>query len=267
MLGKFRLVIVLSLAALALLLLLPFQIIGLMCWPKLAGWVPVIFHRILLKLFGVRVKVVGSPTGARPHMMVVNHVSWLDIPVLSAVEPLSFVAKADMAVWPFFGKLAKLQRTIFVQREARRSSGEQANDIAGRLSAKDTIVLFPEGTTSDGNLLYPFKTPLFEAARYALVASEQDHAVIQPVAIEYASLHGLPISRQWRPLIAWPGDVGLAEHFLPLVARGALDVTVHFGEPILFTAESKRKIVAAQARANIRAMLTGEALDSFPTSR
>lgn len=267
MFGKTRLVFVLLLAVLALLVLLPFQIIGLLVWPGLAGWVPVVFHRILLKLFGVRVHMTGSLTGARPHMIVANHVSWLDIPVLSAIEPLSFVAKADMASWPLFGRLAKLQRTIFIKREVRRSSGQQANDIADRLSAKDTIVLFPEGTTSDGNLLYPFKTPLFEAARYALVTSKQDHAVIQPVAIEYAKLHGLPISRQWRQLVAWPGEVGLAEHFLPLVAGGALDVTLHFGEPILFTAESKRKIVAAQARANIRAMLTGEALDSFPTSR
>lgn len=262
MTGKARLVVVLSLAVLTVFVLLPFQLLGILMWPWLAGRVPILFHKILTWLIGVRIHTSGKMSGSRPLLIVSNHVSWLDIPVLSTLGPLSFVAKAEMAGWPFFGQLAWLQRTIFVKREARRRSGDQANAIADRLSAKDIIVLFPEGTTSDGHQMVPFKTPLFEAARFALVTSDQDHAVVQPVAIDYTRLHGLPLGRQWRQRVAWPGEVGLGEHLLPLIEKGALDVTVHFGEPILFTAQSKRKEVAAQARASIRAMLGTEPLDS-----
>jgi len=123
-------------------------------------------------------------------------------------------------------------------------------------------VRIPEGTTSDGHELCPFKTPLFEAARFAVVASDHDHALIQPVALDYSHLHGLPIARQWRQHIAWPGDVGLAESLLPLIRKGALDVTIHCGEPIIFTADSKRKIVAQQSRQSIRALLGKASLDS-----
>ena len=253
--GRIRVVVVLTLAMALILVLLPLQIVGLILFPPVARWVPVFFHKCLTFLFGIRVSTRNKPSKSRPLLIISNHVSWVDIIVLSSVLPLSFVAKAEMIAWPIFGQLAQLQRTIFVRREERRRSGEQASEIAERLQEKDVIVLFPEGTTSDGHELYPFKTALFEAARFALVASEEDHALIQPVALSYSRIHGLPIGRQWRQQVAWPGDVGLGEHFLPFIAIGAVDVTICFGEPILFTPESNRKEVAAEARQKIRAML------------
>ncbi len=258
MVGRVRLVSVLGLIALTVIVLLPFQLLGLLCWPWLAKNLPILFHRIVLFLLGVRVKISGEPAKARPLLIVANHVSWLDIVVLSSIMPISFVAKAEMKSWPVFGQMAWLQRTIFVKREERRRASHQANEIAERLSAHDAIVLFPEGTTSDGHGLYPFKTTLFEAARFALVTSEQDHAIIQPVAVDYSRLHGLPLGRQWKQRVAWPGDVSLGEHMDPLIKRGALDVTVHFAEPILFTPDSKRKIVAAQAVGAINSLLQGK---------
>ena len=262
MLGRVRLVVVLGLVALATLAILPFQLIGLLCWPWLARTMPILFHKIVLVLVGVRVAINGNPARARPLMIVSNHLSWLDIVVLSSVLPVSFVAKAEMKSWPVFGQLAWLQRTIFVKREERRRSGDQANEIAERLLAQDVIVLFPEGTTSDGHGLYPFKTTLFEAARFALVTSDLDHAIIQPVALDYSRIHGLPLGRQWKQHVAWPGDVSLGEHMIPLIKRSALDVTVNFAEPILFTAESKRKTVAAQARSSINTMLQNNSRQS-----
>ena len=256
--GRIRVVVVLTLAMALILVLLPLQIVGLILFPPVARWVPVFFHKCLTFLFGIRVSTRNKPSTSRPLLIISNHVSWVDIIVLSSVLPLSFVAKAEMIAWPIFGQLAQLQRTIFVRREERRRSGEQASEIAERLQEKDVIVLFPEGTTSDGHELYPFKTALFEAARFALVASEEDHALIQPVALSYSRIHGLPIGRQWRQQVAWPGDVGLGEHFLPFIAIGAVDVTICFGEPILFTPESNRKEVAAEARQKIRAMLQEE---------
>ena len=218
---------------------------------------------------GVRVHLDGNLAADRPLLIVANHISWLDIPVLSTVAPLSFVAKAEMASWPLFGWMAKMQRTVFVARDERRRAGIQAGEIAARLAALETIVLFPEGTTGDANALLPFKTPLFEAAKIALAETGLDHAHIQPVALHYSRLHGLPIGRADRPHVAWPGEIGLAESLLPIVRAGGLDVVLRFCEPLRVDRDLDRKAVATMARAAIRAKLaTGPAarhpLDSAP---
>jgi 1-acyl-sn-glycerol-3-phosphate acyltransferase len=259
MLGNVRIVLVLFGLVLALLLLLPLQLIALVFarfgMPKASGYLPLMFHRVVLRLAGIRLTVDGTLPAHRPLLIVSNHVSWLDIVILGAVQPLSFVAKSEMLTWPLFGKMAQLQRTVFIQRERRRQSANQANAIAERMAAQETMVLFPEGTTTDGNMLLPFKTPLFEAARYALVASSVEEALVQPVAIVYSHLHGLPIGRAERPHVAWPGDIGLGESLFPILRMGALDVTVRLGDPIVFTENSKRKIVSAEATAAIGDML------------
>lgn len=260
--GVLRLILVFSLFVAWTLICLPLQLIGLFLYRPLARQLPVIYHRVLARLIGVRITRDGSLPHARPLLIVSNHVTWLDIVVLSSIGPVSFVAKSEMAKWPIFGQLARLQRTIFVRREDRRRSGEQANTIARRLQQKDIIVLFPEGTTGDGHRLYPFKPTLFEAARYAVVASEVEHALVQPVAVHYTHLHGLPLGRQRRHHFAWPGDIGLAENLLPLIATGALDVCVRLGQPIPLDASSNRKEIAAKARGSIRRMLRRDILDS-----
>jgi len=121
--GNVRLVVVLLLAGLWILLLTPFQLLGLIGVKPLARWVPVLFHRGLIWMFGIRIRMDGHVAKAKPLMIVSNHVSWLDIVVLSTIGPVSFVAKSEMAVWPLFGQLAKLQRTIFVKRQERRFCG------------------------------------------------------------------------------------------------------------------------------------------------
>ena len=104
---------------------------------------------------------------AREHgvLLISNHVSWLDITVLSAVAPVSFVAKQEVASWPFVKWLAKLQRSVFVDRTRRSEVTDKANEILSRLEAGDHVVLFAEGTSSDGNSVVPFKTPLFAAVK------------------------------------------------------------------------------------------------------
>ena len=252
-------VVVFCLAAIVLAVLLPLQLIGLglarFGWTGLAGIIPVIFHRAILILFGVRLHIDGRFSKERPLLIAANHVSWLDIAILSSIAPLSFAAKSEMASWPFFGTLAKLQRTVFIRREVRRTAGQQASDIANRMTAREVMVLFPEGTTTDGNQLLPFKTPLFEAAKMALADSPVEEAVVQPVAIHYTKLNGLPLGRAQRPHVAWPGEVGLGESLIPVVREGALDVTVHVGAPIKLTEHSNRKLVAADAARCIREMM------------
>ena len=259
MIANLRFTWVIFWAALLLLVLLPFQLLGLLLakfgWTWLATRVPVVFHSILLKIFGVRLSLEGRLIKDRPLLLVSNHVSWLDIAVFGAVAPLSFVAKSEMSTWPLFGTLAKLQRTVFVRREDRRNSHQQANEVAERLTMREVMVLFPEGTTTDGNRLEPFKTSLFEAAKIALKQSPVETAVVQPAAIEYTHLHGLPLGRAKRPHVAWPGELDLPESFVPLVKTGALDVTIRLGEPILMTETCNRKVIARDATDRIRSML------------
>lgn len=259
MIGNLRLALIFPAIAVWLLLLVPAQIAALVLvrlgWRGPSQLIPVVFHRGLLQLLGIRLKTRGKLSAKRPLLIVANHSSWLDIVILGAVNPLSFVAKSEMENWPLFGSLARLQRTIFIKRDKRRTAGEQANAIASRMTDREIMVLFPEGTTSDGNSLYPFKTPLFEAAKLALADSSQDTAAVQPCAICYSHIHGLPINRAERPHVAWPGDVGLGESLLRILRTGALDVVVCFAQPIKLDRDSNRKVVAAEAASSIRTML------------
>ena len=109
-----RLTFVLVTALCVTILLTPLQLIGLAGVPWLSRHVPVLYHKIIAWLFGVRITLDGALCPNRPLMIVANHVSWLDIVILSSIAPLSFVAKAEMATWPLFGQLAWMQRTIFV---------------------------------------------------------------------------------------------------------------------------------------------------------
>ena len=114
--------------------------------PRARAPFPTRYHRFVARLFGIHIRVIGKPVTGEGVLMVANHTSWLDIVIFSAVTPLSFVAKSEVARWPFFGTLARLQRTVFVERARRSATGEARDDIRDRLLAGDALVLFPEGT-------------------------------------------------------------------------------------------------------------------------
>jgi 1-acyl-sn-glycerol-3-phosphate acyltransferase len=238
---------------LALMILLPAHMLALRFGFQATGWLPVYFHRLLLWVMRVRVMVQGRrPTGAAA-LVLSNHVSWLDIPVLGSVVPLSFIAKTEVAGWPIVGFLARLQRSIFIDR-ARKSHTTSVNvEVGHRLARGDMIVLFPEGTTSDGNRLLPFRSALVGAARAALAEPSLARIQLQPLAITYVRRNGLPITRRERPAIAWYGDMDLAPHLAAFLREGAIDAVVHWGEPIPFDASSDRKLATAAAEAAVRA--------------
>jgi 1-acyl-sn-glycerol-3-phosphate acyltransferase len=188
-------------------------------------------------------------------MLCVNHASWMDIMVMSSVADVAFIAKIEVSGWPVFGHLAKLQKSVFIVREEKRNTGNQANEIAGRMADGEIIVLFPEGTTSDGNRLLEVKSSLFGAAAMAVPHSPNGSVFVQPVAIAYTGVHGIAMGRYHRPLAGWPGDVELMPHLLDVLRMGALDAEVSFGEPVDYRADSKRKDVSATIAQRIRAML------------
>ncbi|MBX9925082.1 MAG: 1-acyl-sn-glycerol-3-phosphate acyltransferase [Hyphomicrobiaceae bacterium] len=145
--------------------LMPVQWMLLRTSRKLSRKLPNWYHRRVCQIAGVRLKIIGEVVRDRPVLIASNHVTWLDIMVLSAVAPVSFVAKKEVAGWPFAGTLARLQRTVFVDRERRTSVGGTAGEIADRLRQGDAIVLFAEGTTSDGNRVLPFRSSLFAVTK------------------------------------------------------------------------------------------------------
>jgi lyso-ornithine lipid O-acyltransferase len=220
-----------------------------------AASLPVFYHRLVCRLVGVRVVLDGRLSQVRPLLIASNHVSWLDISVLASIAPLSFIAKSEVASWPVFGWLAKLQRSVFVDRNRRANTRQVNAQIAGRLRSGDVMVLFAEGTSSDGNRVLPFRSALLGAA-HELACDGDDAPVIhvQPVALVYTRLNGLPMGHQHRPVVAWHGDLELAPHLWRLLKAGSIDVTIAFGQPIPLTCAADRKSVAGTAELRVRDM-------------
>lgn len=214
--------------------------------------IPVMYHRALCALIGVRLQIVGSCTVQRPLLIVSNHASWLDIIVISAAAPVIFVAKREVASWPLFGLLAKLQRSVFVDRQRRHKTAEVNAEIAGRLLDGDPVVLFGEGTSSDGNRVLPFRSALIGAAHTALSSASVGHVSVQPLSIAYARRHGLPLDRNERRAVAWYGGTALWPHLLQVLRRGALDIVVTWGEPVAYHADSDRKQIAGKLETSVR---------------
>ena len=217
---------------------------------KIPRW----WHKLLLRLIGVRVNVHGTFSNAHPLLLVCNHVSWADIPVMGSVKDICFIAKAEVSSWPIISRLAKLQGTVFVDRTRSRDAANQADTIASRLLHGDVMVLFAEGTTGDGNKVLPFNSSLFGAAQYAIRQSHIDVVIVQPVAISYTRLHGLPLGRRYQSEASWPGDVGLAPHLINFMKKSAFDVDVVLGEPLEFTATTNRKTITKAANNQVAAI-------------
>lgn len=254
----------LGLLALVCLGLTPLQLLAIRRGWRLAGRLPVVFHRLFVRLFGLRVTVRGTPPAGRPTLVLANHVSWLDIPVLASLHPLSFIAKSEIAGWPIAGQLARLQRSVFIERTRRGATAEVNHLVAARLARGEAIVLFAEGTTGDGNRLLPFRSSLIGAARAALAEPGPDGSPpaevwLQPLSIAYTGRHGLPVTRRDRPEIAWYGDMDLGPHALGFLSGGPLDVAVTWGEPIPFRVGDDRKAATASAEAAVRRALRGGA--------
>lgn len=226
------------------------------------GWArrfPNWYHRQVCRLIGVTLEINGAVSRDAPVLLIANHASWLDIPVLSAVAPVSFVAKKEVASWPFVSSLAKLQRTVFVDRERRTKTGDTANEITARLASGDAIVLFAEGTSSDGNRILPFKTSLFAAAKPSGngKTGSQTGAVVQTVTVVYERRHGIPLGWAGRRAFGYYGDVGMGANALQVLSGGPLKAIVKISEPISLDAFRDRKDLALWAERSVRAGFVG----------
>lgn len=223
---------------------------------KLPGWGFICsnYYRVLASLLRIRVRVVGAPISHRAVLFVSNHVSWADIVAIGSIQPVAFVAKREVASWPLVGITAKMQRTVFVDRKRRHQASEAVSQIVQRLKTGTSVVLFAEGTSSDGNRVLPFRSALLGAVEMAAAHGGAD-ILIQPIAITYTGQHGMPMSRQQRPLIAWYGDLDFVPHIKTLIQQGAVDAVVSYGEPIKADSALSRKEMTRQLEGIVRNMM------------
>ena len=211
-------------------------------------------HRILVKAIGLRIHAHGSLIEKDrcwwPATMCRGPTSWCS--ARWSTSPSSprptLPAGRSSVFWPGSSGPCLSSGSGAAGPAPRRA------EIAGRLAGNEAVVLFAEGSTGDGNHLLPFKSTLFGAARMALSGAGAT-VYIQPVAIAYTKLHGMPMGRQHRQLAAWIGDSELVPHLFSLIGEGAIDVEVRFGAARAFTAESDRKLVARQVEQDVRRML------------
>ncbi|MGQ0664952.1 MAG: lysophospholipid acyltransferase family protein [Pseudomonadota bacterium] len=222
------------------LAVMPVQVLALAFGSRWAGVLPAVYHRLCCRLLGVRVEARGEISTARPTLFVVNHISYTDIMVLSSLIEVSFVAKREIASWPLFGLLARLQRTVFVARRRSGVAGER-DDLARALAEGRNLVLFAEGTSGDGNRVLPFKSALFSVAEREV---DGRRLAVQPVTLAYTRLDGMPIGRLWRPYFAWTGTASMLPHLWRAVGLGRVTVSVEFHPTVVLSEFGSRKALA-----------------------
>lgn len=205
--------------------------------------------RALCWTAGLRLRVTGTPRNSGPTLFVVNHCSYLDIPVIARDADATFVAKAEVARWPLFGQAARLTRTLFIQRIGGEAK-TQGRLLLDRLAQGENLLLFAEGTSTDGTGVAPFKSSLFAIVEQVGGSTELQ---VQPVSITYArTLAGEPLTGPWRELYCWFGDATMFPHLWRMLGLKGAEVEVHFLEPIV-PAGASRKDLARRAQAAVAA--------------
>lgn len=207
-----------------------------------------IYHRVLCWLMAIDVRAIGTQAESpgRPVVFVSNHASWLDIPVLGSRLEACFIAKAEVGSWPVIRTVAKLGRTVFVSRK-RGDTRSERDEMRARLTAGDSLILFPEGTTSDGGRVLPFRSAFFS------IAEGENPPLVQPVSIVFDQLSGLPVGRRWRPLHAWYGDMDIGTHTWRYLQHHRSRVTVVLHPPLDPRDFRDRKALASAAFAAVDA--------------
>jgi len=178
-----------------------------------------------------------------------NHVSWLDIVVLSAVTPMCFIAKKEVASWPLFGLLATIGRSIYIDRQRRHDVGRSLATMRDRFRANEIVTLFPEGTSSDGNRVLPFRSALMAAAEMEV---DGKPVPVQPITLAYTGMYGIPLGRVRRPIFAWYGDMDLVRHLLGVALAGPFEATLIFHAPTDMAALGDRKSLTRHCEALVK---------------
>lgn len=241
--------------------------------PFLAFWIfPAVRHLMAslwfhsaLHLAGLTLRVDGTPATDHPVLFTANHVSYLDIPVIAALAEGCFVAKQEVASWPLFGFLAKLSRTVFIRRATMQAMNER-QAMSLRLS-RDNLILFPEGTSSNGVTVRPFKSALFSVVRHGPFSGP---VKVQPVSIAYTKARdGTVLIGARRDDYTWHSDMTLLPHLRRVFGLDGAEVRVIFHQPVLSDHFETRKDLARYCHERVLAgvlQAQAEALDESVSS-
>ena len=179
-----------------------------------------VWSQQLLAVVGVRLRTVGQPPVAGPVMLVANHLSWLDIPVMHAARHCRFVSEADVKDWPLVGTLATAGGTLYIERTSRRDALRMVQTMQDALARGEVLAVFPEGTTGDGRTMLPFHANLLQAAVVA-------QAPVQPVGLRFVDRTSGAVS--FAP--SYTGDETLMGSVWRTLCAPSLEAVVHYGLP------------------------------------
>ena len=221
------------------LALLPFQFIIVFFIKNYAYIIPYFYHKICLRIFGIKIKTFGKVSINSPILLISNHASYLDIIILGSLFKTSFIAKKEISKWPLLGILAKLQNTIFIDRRVS-SLKNQENQIIKHLNEKKNLVIFPEGTSSDGNRVLPFKSSLFNIFGKSL----NSKILVQTITIVYKKINGIPMNRIERKNITWHSNMDLIPNIFNVLKKLSIEVEIIFNDEFLPSKEYDRKKIA-----------------------
>ena len=207
------------------------------------SYITVLVSRISLHILSIPVQRFGTPL-ERPGAVVANHSSWLDIFVLNSGQRLYFVSKAEVAKWPGIGLLAKATGTLFIRREAKEAVA-QKKLFEKRIKMRHRLLFFPEGTSTDGLRVLPFKSALFQAF---FDLGSKSECYIQPVSVIYFA----PKNEDPR-FYGWWGDMSFALHLLKTIAaKRQGNIQVRYHDPLLVSNFANRKELAQAAEKIVR---------------
>lgn len=193
----------------------------------------------VLRIMGVQLRVDQRELHRLDSLLVSNHVSWLDIPVIAAIWPACFLSKSEIKRWPFVGRAATGLGTLYIQRGKSGGAERAAKDMAQALRSPRPVIFFPEGTTSDGSDVLPFRPRLYQSAVEA-------NALVVPVALRYTHPDGRLCAQA-----AYVGDQSLIANVWAISALKAIHVYVHVGEPIEVDGHDRRAL-ASRSQAHVR---------------
>lgn len=206
--------------------------------------------RTMVRLLNIRCTLITTSNANRPApcFALCNHISYLDIIVVASAFPSLFVAKSDVARWPLLGLMAKAGGTIFVNRVSLRGGIHSAKDIVKALASGSSVTLFPEGTSTNGTTVLPFKPSIFTAVIEA-------QAPIQPVTIRYTAVDGDPVSELNRDAVSWHGSMEFFPHFWNVLNLRSIDVRLIVHDRIPFSSGSTPRGLAEQTGEIVRSGL------------